>query len=772
MEGDVANVTSDHDGKFQHHEVSRQSPSSRWREGGEGGQRQRQEEHELELGRCHENAQPDWMISDASRLLPRAGTLTAKYQKTRHACPRTSRLERDAKGKEWHAFSSVKMWTALQVRSNNKSAEPLGPHNEKGAVDNAAESGGGGSEQALEGKTSSSSSSSSSSSCAGHGKQDQKLAPGEAQEGSRRGENEGVVRGAEQKRTAQSGECGSGGRRGCEEGVASPVSHAHSHSYLSAADTARGDHDSHKAQASSPEEACDWAPRRLSFEGAVACRGPPVSDMHEELMKTPRLARLVEGMRGQFRILRKLGQGGFANVYEAWDTESQRYVALKVFNPCQDHLSCRTEAVHLRTYGGEQHNIIFTVECPPTAPRGGFLASGDVQVLCLPYFEHDEPHTFIPEGLATHECRTYLRGLFVALARLHEDGVLHRDIKPGNYLYNRKEGRCLLIDFGLAEKRSKNDRSSSRRRDSSLSHANQGPRGGSGNNNNNNNNNNSNSNSSSVVLSAVPDTSLLKRKREREIPDAVRDGRGGGMRAPQSRVTPSQGHQKLAGIGGGGEQGWQQSGGGGGSSRRVGQGGASSAAAKAVAAGGGSKKKEPRANQAGTKGWRAPEVLMQSQKQTTAIDIWSVGVVMLSLLSRKYPFFECADNPTNLLQIRHMRMLVSSMDRVRGGGQGGTDSYQDKMKVLERELNLVVSMGDVIDSFEAEARKHGHTWKTFLEGQCRVCPKSGCTHLDKMGLDEDHPIWDLLDQCLDLDPRTRITAKDALLHPFFAEAGR
>ena len=244
------------------------------------------------------------------------------------------------------------------------------------------------------------------------------------------------------------------------------------------------------------------------------------------------------------------------------------------------------------------------------------------------------------------------------------------------------------------------------------------------------------------------------------------------MRAPQSRVTPSQGHQKLAGIGGGGEQGWQQSGGGGGSSRRVGQGGASSAAAKAVAAGGGSKKKEPRANQAGTKGWRAPEVLMQSQKQTTAIDIWSVGVVMLSLLSRKYPFFECADNPTNLLQIRHMRMLVSSMDRVRGGGQGGTDSYQDKMKVLERELNLVVSMGDVIDSFEAEARKHGHTWKTFLEGQCRVCPKSGCTHLDKMGLDEDHPIWDLLDQCLDLDPRTRITAKDALLHPFFAEAGR
>jgi serine/threonine protein kinase len=72
------------------------------------------------------------------------------------------------------------------------------------------------------------------------------------------------------------------------------------------------------------------------------------------------------------------------------------------------------------------------------------------------------------------------------------------------------------------------------------------------------------------------------------------------------------------------------------------------------------RRKEIRANQAGTKGWRAPEVLMQSVRQTTAIDMWSAGVMMLSLLSRKYPCFEGTDNETNLLEICRYVVAPSS----------------------------------------------------------------------------------------------------------------
>ena len=40
----------------------------------------------------------------------------------------------------------------------------------------------------------------------------------------------------------------------------------------------------------------------------------------------------------------------------------------------------------------------------------------------------------------------------------------------------------------------------------------------------------------------------------------------------------------------------------------------------------------------GSPGFRAPELLLKYPKQTTAIDIWSAGVIFLSLLSSKYPF--------------------------------------------------------------------------------------------------------------------------------------
>ncbi|XP_076316158.1 cell division cycle 7-related protein kinase-like [Tachypleus tridentatus] len=46
------------------------------------------------------------------------------------------------------------------------------------------------------------------------------------------------------------------------------------------------------------------------------------------------------------------------------------------------------------------------------------------------------------------------------------------------------------------------------------------------------------------------------------------------------------------------------------------------------------------APRAGTPGFRAPEVLLKYKAQTTAIDVWSAGVIFLSLLSGSYLFFE------------------------------------------------------------------------------------------------------------------------------------
>ena len=66
-----------------------------------------------------------------------------------------------------------------------------------------------------------------------------------------------------------------------------------------------------------------------------------------------------------------------------------------------------------------------------------------------------------------------------------------------------------------------------------------------------------------------------------------------------------------------------------------------------------------RANQnaprAGTPGFRAPEVLLKCPQQTTAVDIWSAGVILLCLLSGRYPFFRASDDLSALAQIIALR---------------------------------------------------------------------------------------------------------------------
>lgn len=46
------------------------------------------------------------------------------------------------------------------------------------------------------------------------------------------------------------------------------------------------------------------------------------------------------------------------------------------------------------------------------------------------------------------------------------------------------------------------------------------------------------------------------------------------------------------------------------------------------------------APRAGTPGFRPPEVLLKHMHQTTAVDMWSAGVVLLCVLSGRYPFFK------------------------------------------------------------------------------------------------------------------------------------
>ena len=57
------------------------------------------------------------------------------------------------------------------------------------------------------------------------------------------------------------------------------------------------------------------------------------------------------------------------------------------------------------------------------------------------------------------------------------------------------------------------------------------------------------------------------------------------------------------------------------------------------------------APRAGTPGFRPPEVLLKYPQQSTAVDVWSAGIVLLCLLSKKYPFFKAQDDMSAMAQI-------------------------------------------------------------------------------------------------------------------------
>lgn len=58
-----------------------------------------------------------------------------------------------------------------------------------------------------------------------------------------------------------------------------------------------------------------------------------------------------------------------------------------------------------------------------------------------------------------------------------------------------------------------------------------------------------------------------------------------------------------------------------------------------------------KAPRAGTRGFRAPEVLFKSQKQLQPLDVWSAGVILLCLLTRRYPFFQSIDDTDALVEL-------------------------------------------------------------------------------------------------------------------------
>ncbi|MBK8692608.1 MAG: protein kinase [Deltaproteobacteria bacterium] len=177
---------------------------------------------------------------------------------------------------------------------------------------------------------------------------------------------------------------------------------------------------------------------------------------------------------GKYAVESVVAEGGFAVVYRCAHSELQKTVALKVLKiPAHHAQSERGEffrkfANEARTIARIDHEAIVRVldfgsSIMPTGDLAPWMALEWLEGQTL---EHDldaRAETGIAARTPT-ECLALLRPVIEAVALAHEEGIAHRDIKPGNLMMvtgRRGDVKMKLLDFGIAKVMTDDDRAPS-----------------------------------------------------------------------------------------------------------------------------------------------------------------------------------------------------------------------------------------------------------------------------------------------------------------------
>ncbi|ETE72510.1 Cell division cycle 7-related protein kinase, partial [Ophiophagus hannah] len=470
-----------------------------------------------------------------------------------------------------------------------------------------------------------------------------------------------------------------------------------------------------------------------------------------------KLYQAVPQLANMFRIKGKIGEGTFSSVYLAIGQVRggrEEKVALKHLIPTSHPVRIAAELQCLIIAGG-QDNVMGVKYC---------FRKNDHVVIVMPYLEH-ESFSDILDSLSFEEVRNYMFNLLKALKRIHHFGIVHRDVKPSNFLYNRQLQQYALVDFGLAQGTPE---------------------------------------TKVELLKVIPSETQQRISAYNKPPLNVGNQVTSPSRQLVHQPATKTANKRLSSI----------------SQTQIKQ---------------GHKRKQPRImdipvrklsvkkkatsvvnNGLGKKAAsgtpphltcdcyakdsvcticlsRAPEVLTKCPNQTTAIDMWSAGIIFLSLLSGRYPFYRASDDLTALAQIMTIRGSRETIQAARTFGKSILCSKeipaQDLKKLCERlrgkttsfdnsagdvqmnpsqEFSLSVGIGNVSDSALQASKKHMQYQKQSTHEDGGKEKKTIQKPSDPKGWDRvPNSAYDLLDKLLDLNPATRMTAKDALQHPFF-----
>ena len=180
------------------------------------------------------------------------------------------------------------------------------------------------------------------------------------------------------------------------------------------------------------------------------------SDVYTHFL--PKNTRL---QNGAYAVAEVLGQGGFGITYKGGDMSLRRYVAIKEFFP-QGSIRHNSTIRPDRTLSPADYNNIkakFIDEAhrlarfshPSIVRVFGVFEENNTAYMVMEFLEgHSLAQKITQKGsLSEKEVVDIAGKVSDALAAVHAEGLIHRDIKPDNIMLTN-DGRVVLIDFGTA----------------------------------------------------------------------------------------------------------------------------------------------------------------------------------------------------------------------------------------------------------------------------------------------------------------------------------
>ena len=170
-------------------------------------------------------------------------------------------------------------------------------------------------------------------------------------------------------------------------------------------------------------------------------------------------SNLVGKVLGTYRLEALIGKGGMSAVFLAQQLQLARYVAVKVLlpddlldNSLYEEFLFRFQREASLVAGLEHHNI---------TPIYDYGKQEGIAYLVMPYLAGGTLRDVLARwgALPPQEAFAYIEQAAAALDYAHAHGVIHRDLKPGNFLLH-PDGRLVLADFGIARMMQRNGKAS------------------------------------------------------------------------------------------------------------------------------------------------------------------------------------------------------------------------------------------------------------------------------------------------------------------------